>query len=366
MGISKRKLADGTIVFDVREVVGVKDDGDPDRRSVTCYSHTDAKREQLRLRNMKAVMRGRSTRITLREFVEAIWWPSAERSLSASTKTTYEKELRLRIIPSLGNVELLDINRDLIQRMIDRCDTYHQAYKALGLLKTLLNDCKGSLIPYNPAEARFRMPPKGRKRDNGLVITTFEGMRPVLEAVDEYGEETVRAIAALGLLMGLRPEERYGLDCDNVDDRAMTLLVSSAYTPASPRFGGNDLKEPKTEESYRTLRMSRAVADRLPADRRERTGPLLLGKGGDRISPSTARHRWDRFLEWCDEHGKDVPHVTIENMRHSFATSYLHGGGLVADLSRILGHADINTTNRRYVRPSAMDVARGMESVPEI
>ncbi|WP_417135102.1 tyrosine-type recombinase/integrase [Rubneribacter badeniensis] len=61
--------------------------------------------------------------------------------------------------------------------------------------------------------------------------------------------------------------------------------------------------------------------------------------------------------------GLTVPHVTIENMRHSFATSYLHAGGGVEDLSRILGHSDINTTYRRYVRPNVEDLRRGMDAV---
>ena len=56
-----------------------------------------------------------------------------------------------------------------------------------------------------------------------------------------------------------------------------------------------------------------------------------------------------------------MAHVTIENMRHSFATSYLHAGGRVEDLSRILGHSNISTTYRRYVRPSVEDLARGVE-----
>lgn len=50
-------------------------------------------------------------------------------------------------------------------------------------------------------------------------------------------------------------------------------------------------------------------------------------------------------------------------MRHSFATSYLHAGGKVEDLSRMLGHSDINTTYRRYVRPDAEDLKRAAGEV---
>ena len=68
-------------------------------------------------------------------------------------------------------------------------------------------------------------------------------------------------------------------------------------------------------------------------------------------------------MRWCDEEGREVPHVTVENCRHSFATSYLHAVGRVEDLSRILGHSAIITTYRRYVRPDGSDTARGMAVV---
>lgn len=50
-------------------------------------------------------------------------------------------------------------------------------------------------------------------------------------------------------------------------------------------------------------------------------------------------------------------------MRHSFATSYLAAGGNVENLSRILGHSDINTTFSRYVRPQSDALAEEMARV---
>ena len=90
-------------------------------------------------------------------------------------------------------------------------------------------------------------------------------------------------------------------------------------------------------------------------------GAFILGANGARISPSTAQKQWRRFLA----DNPNVKPVTIENMRHSFATSYLHAGGQVADLSLMLGHANIATTMNRYVRPNVDDLRRGMLSVSE-
>lgn len=93
------------------------------------------------------------------------------------------------------------------------------------------------------------------------------------------------------------------------------------------------------------------------------SGPFITGADGKHISPSTAQKRWRAFLRWCDTEKRNVPHVTIKNMRHSFATSFLHAGGNIEDLSRILEHGDINTTHRRYVRPNVDDLRRGMDAV---
>lgn len=361
MSIRERRLKDGASVYDVVEYVGFRMDGARDRRSVTCRTRGQAKVEQAKLVAMREASRGRSGRITLEQYVDGFYWPAASGALAATSRDTYRRELEKRIVPALGGVDVRDIDRARIQRMVDACATESVARKAVGVLKTVLNEAKGDgLIASNPAEARYRLPPKGRKRDNGLVITTFERMRPLFDALDALGDGCVRRIAATGLLMGLRPEERYGLDCDDFDLAANTVFVRSAYVAASPREGGNQLKGTKTELSTRLLPLHPRVAALCEPGA---SGPWITGAKGQRISPSTAQKRWRAFLRRCDAEGLDVPHVTIENMRHSFATSYLHAGGKVEDLSRMLGHSDINTTYRRYVRPDAEDLKRAAGEV---
>ena len=159
----------------------------------------------------------------------------------------------------------------------------------------------------------------------------------------------------------MRPEERCALDWEDLDVQTMSITIDSAYVAASKKHGGVQKKATKTERSHRVIPMHPDFAEWL-STQDTGTGPFILGADGKRISPSTAQKRWRRFLN--DNAGKlekkRVAPVTIENMRHSFATSYLHAGGNVADLSLILGHADINTTLRRYVRPNVDDLRRGL------
>lgn len=361
MAVASRTLKDGTVVYDVVEYVGYTLDGKPDRKSVTCRTRQEAKVEQAKLVAMRNARRNKSGRYEFGQYVDRVWWPSLA-DLAPSSRDTYAQELRLRLRPAFENIDIRDIDRQKIQRMVDGCSTEAVARKAVSVLKTILNEAKGEgLVLYNPAEARFKMPPKGRKRDNGLVISTFDAMATLWDAVDEYDSECVEKLAVTGLLLGLRPEERYGLDWADFSADCSIVSIEKAYTTASPSEGGNCLKVTKTPLSTRMLPVPPVAARRI--EKMERgDGPFIVGARGQRISPSTARKRWIAFLRWCAENRRDAVPVTLENMRHSFATSYLHAGGNVEDLSRILGHSDINTTYRKYVRPNVDDLRRGIET----
>ncbi len=44
-----------------------------------------------------------------------------------------------------------------------------------------------------------------------------------------------------------------------------------------------------------------------------------------------------------------IPHLSPHDLRHTFATRYLRGGGNIFTLSKILGHASVTVTEKQYV-----------------
>ena len=355
MPIRKRATKKG-MRYDVIEVVGTRPDGTPDRKSVTCRSVPEAKVEQARLISIREATKGRSSGITLADYVDHFFMDHV-RTLEATSRDTYKRELRLRILPALGSVPLRDVTRRDVQELADSCGTRPVARKCIGLLHKIMQNAVADGVTVSNPVASIALPKGGSKRDEGTVLTTFAAMEPVLRAVSEDGDPSVKAVAHLGFLLGLRPEERYGLDCADVDAANGVLHVRGAFVSASAEEGGNQMKGTKTETSERNLPLMGRLLEVVEEVRGGReSGALVLGADGRRISPSTMQKRWRRFMG--DHPG--LPYVTIENMRHSFATSYLHAGGNVEDLSRILGHSDINTTYRRYVRPSADDLRSGI------
>jgi len=347
MSITKRILSDGSTVYDVRVYVGKTASGGYHRRCVTCQTMKAARAEEAKMISEREALRGRHGKMTLSTYIDHYYWPVAVKRLAATSLDTYEKEIRLRIKPALGKTDLRDINRFMIQSMIDGIATESVARKTLGTLKTILNEAKGDgLIIANPATAKYAMPSKGLKRDEGVVLTTFDQIHQFLNIVSQDAPQSLQRIVFTGLLLGLRPEERYALDWLDFDTDKKTVTIDSAYVTASAKHGGLQEKETKTPKSARVLPLPPDFMewfDGLPCG----GGAFIVGANGERISPSTAQKRWRRYLEKHPE----LPKVTIENMRHSFATAYLADGGRIEVLSRLLGHTNISTTINRYYRP---------------
>ena len=359
MSIRKRKLKDGTTVYDVMLEYG-RWDGKRQRESRTYRTLKEAReadQDAARYRNATA---NRTGKLNLGEYIDRYYWPIASRRLEATSLDTYEKEIRLRIKPSLGDCFLDDIDRMRIQGMVDGCATESVARKAVATLKTILNEAIGDgFIDGNPAMARYAYPKKGRKRDNGVILTDFEQIAQFIDTVQNTAPEAITRLVMAGLMLGLRPEERYALDYEDFDFAEGTVTVHNAYVVASRMHGGRQMKGTKTPLSTRTIPLPQQFIDWFYWQENG-TGAWIVSGSGERLSPSTAQKMWTRYL---DRH-PELPRVTLENMRHSFATSCLKAGMHVEDLSRMLGHSDINTTFRRYVKPDLTNIREGLAKIP--
>lgn len=350
MSIRKRTLKDGRTVYDVTVYTSPGK-----RRTKTVHSKSAAVALESAWIAERDAVSARDGSLTLKRYIYTMYWPTAVKRLSATSCDTYEQEIRLRIVPNLGHLPLREIDRAAIQSlMVDRCKTSGVARSAIGVLKTILNEAvHDGYITRNYACSKFALPSTPPKsRDNGLILSTFAEIRRALDYVDEHAPLSVQRIAYTGLLQGLRPEERYALDWSCFDMSAKTVTIKEARIKASPMHGGIQDKKPKTKNSARTIPMHPDFYNYLlstPAG----DGAFIQGATGGRISPNTAQRRWKAFLR----DNPTFPKITIENMRHSFATAYLDAGGHVETLSRILGHANISTTVNRYFRPD-IDVLR--------
>ena len=112
--------------------------------------------------------------------------------------------------------------------------------------------------------------------------------------------------------------------------------------------------EPKTERSRRTLPLPSFAVRRLGELKRGHRGRII----GDATPPQVAR----RYKAFCERH--ELPWCPPRNLRHSWATNALAAGASIAVVSRFLGHTDIQTTARYYLRPD-LDALRDAQRLYE-
>lgn len=290
-------------------------------------------------------------KIRLEDYVHEWYLPDVEKHVRFNTLKEYKRDLRLRILPMLGNKTVDAITREDVQRMIDGCKTPKFARRARDVSRQVLNHAKEhAFVKDNPAEGTFKFPAPSiyPEEHNGVWLTSFDEIDAFLDSVQDA---RLHMVALLGLCLGLRKGEIFGLDWSDVDFEKRLVHVQRTCVLEK---SGYTLMPPKTHESNRYIPMRKRLYDELYARFTALNSPcgaIVVNYKNERMSP---RHGALRLAKYERDHG--LEDVSLLNMRHSFATSCLNSGIDVTKVSKLLGHSNITTTVKRYVRFKASDM----------
>lgn len=354
--MSVRRTKGGLWIADVS--YGRKLDGRRDRRARSFRTKAEAEREESRMKLEAAARSGRSYgRIPFGEFVEDYFWPQKTR-LRGNTVKGYKRDLRLRLLPAFATVPMEDIGRLAIQRMISSCPSRKVATNARETLSSVLSlAVEMGVIPVNPAGFRYEYPPETRRDPDrlGVWLTSFDQIARVVAWVHAgWAGEPEERMVVLGLCLGLRKGEVLGLDGPDIDLRRRAASISRSYTEGEH---GPELGPPKTPRAYRDVPVIRMAADVMDGWELD-DGPVVRGRDGSRMNPSTARGRLQRVFtaDAVYDDGEPVPRLTQFSMRHSFGTACVTAGIEVSKVSQWMGHVDVTTTLNRYVKHRPPDM----------
>ena len=114
--------------------------------------------------------------------------------------------------------------------------------------------------------------------------------------------------------------------------------------------GHETVTAPKTNQSRRTVALPRFAVKRLAQLRRSRSGRLVGKLNANQVAA--------RYSSWCRR--MSLPSVPPRNLRHTFGTLAIAAGADISVVARQLGHSDIKTTARYYLRPD-LSVLRDMQ-----
>ena len=271
-----------------------------------------------------------------------------ERGVAANTITSYRRDLRryaehltLRGVEDLRAVSEDDVSEFLMAlrrgdpgsgtaglsavsaaRALIAVRGLHRFAAAEGIIDL---DVARAVKPPTPS----RRLPKSLSLDEGLALLEGAGGDSPAD-----GPLTLRNRALLELLYstGARISEAVGLDLDDVDVEARSVLLRGK--------GGKQRLVPVGRPAIAALE-AYLVRGRPELARRGRGIPaIFLNVRGGRLSRQSA---W-QVLQDAAERAGIAAAVSPHTLRHSFATHLLDGGADVRVVQEMLGHASVTTT----------------------
>ena len=358
MAITDRKLANGKVRYDVR-----LRDPSGTMKSKTFRTKDNAKRwerEQLTSLERGGWIDPSAGKVTLAEWVED--WQSTVVDLRESTQRIYADNLRLHIVPELGDVPLGLLTPTLLtawlaelrkkpssrRRRDDAGElievplapaSVDQAYRTLH--RVLQAAVEAERLARNPLVAVKR--PKVERHE--MLFATPAQVAALVEAIDDR----FRAFVLLGAYTGLRAGELRALkrrkldllrrvvtvDAQVVDEDGVAQLVAYTKTPASRRSVALAPPIiPAIEHHLATYVDAGAGAYVLTNP--DGHGPLNLN--------NFRRRQWKTAVK-----AAGLPDgFRIHDLRHTFASWSIAAGADLKVLQTALGHASATVTLDTY------------------
>lgn len=290
-----------------------------------------------------------SASVALADWVQT-WFDAwkARKERSPNTVEAYRAAVQ-RIVAFLGARRLMELSGDDIDAFYTHLAGQGLAMKTRRLTHVVLRQAlvaavRKKRLPANPLDEAVSVPAGGE--DGEPRIFTPGQLRRFLEAAKRvhYG-----LALWIGAKAGLRVAEVAGLRWRDVDLERRLLRVRQqlVYHP-----GAGLLPEAlKTPASRRDVPVPQDLVDWLARERFAREivdeeSLVILSPLGKPAHTA----RIDAAVKAACRHGGLPEEFTFHDLRHTYATMLAEGGVPIKKAAALLGHADIRTTLKYYVR----------------
>ncbi len=297
--------------------------------------------------------------ITLADYLNYWFYQVKVPEISSATRNVWEIVLSETLLPNIASIKLSNCTTDYFDSLLEKASVYSKSAgnKAreflFNAMRTAVSD---GYLGNNPIEGT-KPYPRGKPK---ITILTKEELKKLMVAMVQ---STWMLETMLALFCGLRKGEIYGLKFGDFDVEERTVTVSRQVTQEyffdenGKRVAQEPTeKPPKTENSYRTLRVPLVILGELKRRRleieqdKEKLGDgyedhdyICCQENGKSCSMSAFNLALERA---CQRSG--VRKITVHSLRHIYATVLLEYGVSLAKISALLGHSSIHTTFEYY------------------
>lgn len=304
----------------------------------------------------KKAQEAAKTAITLIEFWEAEYLPSAEATKKPATVNAERFLFKKWICPTLGEVTLQKITMQKVEHIAVHMQKQGMSAAsvryALAVISQIWNQAAAhDLVQGDNPTKRVKKPRADNRR---MRFLTKEEARELLNALKVRSIDTHDA-AMLSLFTGLRAGEIHALTWADVDMSAGTLYVK-------------DPKNKYNRHAYMTQEVKEMLQGRFT--NQPKTAFVFPAKGGGRrfYVPNAFEHVVKELglnsTGELDAEGNQLEitdarqRVVFHSLRHTFASWLAQAGTPIFTLAQLMGHHDLKMTQRyAHLAPDNMQAA---------
>ncbi len=300
---------------------------------------------------------------TLNDWFAVYMAEDKSRSVRRNTIRNIEARWTYNIGPILGDMPITEIRPLDCQSVLNRMFDEGYAVTTMNLTRSIMHNIFESALGYeviseNPVKRSVRTPPRPKKEQVVLNIDEQQRLIEYFNNNDYIYEHQVRFILQTGLRIG----ELTALKWKDVDFENSVINISATmeYVPDKADFVRSEPKSLSahrsiylTDEAKNVLRvrylLSKSYKDSPYADY------VFLNDNGMPIKLVI----YDGSLKRLAKRVNIRP-FSMHALRRTFASRCAESGMLANVLQSVMGHSDITTTLRYYVKLSEDEKAREM------
>lgn len=281
-------------------------------------------------------------------------------SIQKNTLVGYKGYLNNHLLPFFGEMKISDITPNVLQKYINLKSKDYAAKtinEHLLLLRPILDAAvEDELIWFNPCNSR-RIKLVGQKSKKVTAYTEEE----FKQLEDQLSNLTgvSKLFLAISLYTGMRQGEMFALQWTDIDLEHSCIHIDKAVEWPAKNKGG--LKEPKTENGYRTIyiipQLLVVLSEQYCTEGYVLTSPRQ--KPGEPMSHQAVKRLNDRINNALVSNDCSVRFLS-HKARHTVATFMNNAGVDDVSITSTIGHSDASFTRRQYMNRQDRQVKRGM------
>lgn len=304
---------------------------------------------------------------TLRQYVTGVYMPTKAATFSENSRSSYQRNLNIHILPALGDFLMTDITPAMISKLLLDFQQSGHAHASAVKLYNILNGIfqmafLDDTIKTNPMMKVKRPAPRKEEtaHDESEKAYTVQQLHYILQCLQN---EQLKWQAYINLVAdtGIRRGEACALEWSDIDwvKGTITIRHNAQYTPSA----GVYITSPKNGKS-RTVDVGSDVLNLLHKLRIEQAGKAISryvftqDSSPDLMHPQSPTRYFKKFGQ---RYGIQDFHP--HKLRHTSASLAITNGADIVSVSERLGHSDTAVTLRMYAHANEESIRRAGQIV---